>query len=105
MLGENRKETIIKTHVVLCIGLLMMMMMRRHCLQIFFLQLPTAVELRRVWGWMYLFLIFLRGTLDLDLDIGISLVEIRDEFQGNRDRLQLRVPQNPWQARGYGLIS
>ena len=71
LLGEDRRETIIKSHVVLCIGL-MMMMMRRHCLQIFFLQLPTAVELRRVWGWMYLFLIFLGGTLDLDLDIGIS---------------------------------
>ena len=50
LLGENGREMIIKTHVVLCVGL-MMMRVRRH-----------------VWDWMYLFSIFLDGTLDHGLD-------------------------------------
>ena len=102
LLGENGRETIIKTHVVLCIGL-MMMRMRRHFLQIFFLQLPTAVELRRVWGWMYLILIFLGGTLDLDLGIGISLVEIRDRISGEQRQASIKGSPIPLASKGIWI--
>ena len=68
-----------------------------------FLQLPTAVELRRVWGWMYLILIFLGGTLDLDLDIGISLVEIRDRISGEQRQASIKGSPKPLASKGIWI--
>ena len=86
LLGENRREMIMKTHVVLCVGLMMMRVRQGEmtCLGLDVFVFHFFLMERWIWIWIL-------GFLWWKFGIG---------FRGNRDRLQLRVPQNPWQARG-----
>ena len=64
-----------------------------------FLQLPTATCL----GLDVFDLIFLGGTLDLDLDIGISLVEIRDRISGEQRQASIKGSPEPLASKGIWI--